>query len=195
MGTCQRRLSPAHSQGVTSVCFNKDGSQVLSGSYDQTVKIHGLRSGKTLKEFRGHSSFVNSVMFSNDNAHVLSASSDGTVKVSLFSVPSFYFILIHPVGMGCQNHQLLTYNHTSNRCRHNQKSIIIRCFTSCSSWFLGKPYGAGHRPLTKEHRSSVSVHQEQCIVSDDYARTDRQSILPSEKGRIRFCGSGSITLR
>ncbi|KAI8148990.1 WD40 repeat-containing protein SMU1-like protein [Fennellomyces sp. T-0311] len=80
-GTCQRRLSPAHSQGVTSVCFNKDGSQVLSGSYDQTVKIHGLRSGKTLKEFRGHSSFVNSVMFSNDNTHVLSASSDGTVKV------------------------------------------------------------------------------------------------------------------
>ncbi|KAI9261427.1 WD40-repeat-containing domain protein [Phascolomyces articulosus] len=80
-GTCQRRLSPAHSQGVTSVCFNKDGSQVLSGSYDQTVKIHGLRSGKTLKEFRGHSSFVNSVLFSNDNTRVLSASSDGTVKV------------------------------------------------------------------------------------------------------------------
>ncbi|KAI9484857.1 WD40-repeat-containing domain protein [Zychaea mexicana] len=80
-GTCQRRLSPAHSQGVTSVCFNKDGSQVLSGSYDQTVKIHGLRSGKTLKEFRGHSSFVNSVLFSSDNSRVLSASSDGTVKV------------------------------------------------------------------------------------------------------------------
>ncbi|KAI7849056.1 WD40-repeat-containing domain protein [Circinella umbellata] len=80
-GTCQRRLSPAHSQGVTSVCFNKDGSQVLSGSYDQTVKIHGLRSGKTLKEFRGHSSFVNSVLFSTDNTRVLSASSDGTVKV------------------------------------------------------------------------------------------------------------------
>lgn len=82
-GFCQRRISPAHSQGVTAVCFNKDGSQVLSGSYDQTVKIHGLKSGRALKEFRGHSSFVNSVMFAEDGSRVLSASSDGTVKVSI----------------------------------------------------------------------------------------------------------------
>lgn len=80
-GMCQRKLSPAHSQGVNAICFNHDGTQVLSGSHDQTVKIHGLRSGRTLKEFRGHTSFVNAVMFSNDNAWVLSASSDGTVKV------------------------------------------------------------------------------------------------------------------
>ncbi|KAI7887019.1 WD40 repeat-like protein [Lichtheimia hyalospora FSU 10163] len=80
-GICQRRISPAHSQGVTAVCFNKDGTQVLSGSYDQTVKIHGLKSGRALKEFRGHSSFVNSVMFAEDGSRVLSGSSDGTVKV------------------------------------------------------------------------------------------------------------------
>ncbi|KAG0171619.1 Serine/threonine-protein kinase smu1 [Apophysomyces sp. BC1034] len=80
-GVCQRRISPAHSQGVTSVCFNKDGSQVLSGSYDHTIRIHGLKSGKTLKEFRGHSSFVNTVMYSADNSQILSASSDGTVKI------------------------------------------------------------------------------------------------------------------
>ncbi|KAI8388543.1 WD40 repeat-containing protein SMU1-like protein [Radiomyces spectabilis] len=80
-GVCQRRISPAHSQGVTSICFNKDGTHVLSGGYDQTVKVHGLKSGKILKEFRGHSSFVNSVLYSNDNSRILSASSDGTVKI------------------------------------------------------------------------------------------------------------------
>ena len=46
-----------------------------------TVRIHGLKSGKTLKEFRGHSSYVNCVTFSPDGHQVLSASSDGTVKV------------------------------------------------------------------------------------------------------------------
>ncbi|KAI7861456.1 WD-40 repeat protein [Spinellus fusiger] len=80
-GVTQRRLSSAHSQGVTSVCFNKDGTQVLSGSYDHNIKLHGLKSGRTLKEFRGHSSFVNSVAFSADYSRVLSASSDGTVKI------------------------------------------------------------------------------------------------------------------
>ncbi|CAG8543022.1 9867_t:CDS:10 [Paraglomus occultum] len=80
-GQCTRRFSPAHSQGVTAVCFNRDGSQVLSSSFDHTVRIHGLKSGKTLKEFRGHSSFVNDAIFSYDMSRVISASSDGTVKI------------------------------------------------------------------------------------------------------------------
>ena len=44
-------------------------------------RIHGIKSGKTLKEFRGHSSFVNDCSFSSDGSQVLSVSSDGTFKI------------------------------------------------------------------------------------------------------------------
>ncbi|KAJ1972481.1 hypothetical protein H4R35_004650 [Dimargaris xerosporica] len=80
-GRCVRRFPSAHTQAVASLCFNKAGSQILSGSFDHTIRLHGLKSGKTLKEYRGHSSFVNSVVFSTDMAKVYSGSSDGTVKV------------------------------------------------------------------------------------------------------------------
>lgn len=80
-GTCQKRISAAHTEGVTSIAFSKDSSQILSASYDQTIRIHGLKSGKMLKELRGHTSFINNVMYSADNSRILSASSDGTVKV------------------------------------------------------------------------------------------------------------------
>uniref|UniRef100_A0A3Q2QMU5 WD40 repeat-containing protein SMU1 n=1 Tax=Fundulus heteroclitus TaxID=8078 RepID=A0A3Q2QMU5_FUNHE len=80
-GQCLRRFERAHSKGVTCVSFCKDTSQLLSASFDQTIRIHGLKSGKSLKEFRGHASFVNEATFTPDGHHIISASSDGTVKV------------------------------------------------------------------------------------------------------------------
>lgn len=54
---------------------------MLSASFDGAVRVHGLRSGKALKEFRGHKSYVNSAIYSLDGAQVYSASSDGLVMV------------------------------------------------------------------------------------------------------------------
>ncbi|KAH7541932.1 hypothetical protein FEM48_Zijuj02G0019800 [Ziziphus jujuba var. spinosa] len=80
-GQCLRRLERAHSRGVTSVIFSRDGSQLLSTSFDCTARVHGLKSGKLLKEFRGHGSYVNDAIFTNDGTRVITASSDCTVKV------------------------------------------------------------------------------------------------------------------
>jgi WD40 repeat-containing protein SMU1 len=43
--------------------------------------MHGLKSGRTLKEFRGHTSFVNCAIFNPEQTMILSASSDGTVRI------------------------------------------------------------------------------------------------------------------
>lgn len=59
-------------------------SNVLSNSFF-LCRIHGLKSGKTLKEFRGHSSFVNEATFTQDGHYIISASSDGTVKVWIYA--------------------------------------------------------------------------------------------------------------
>lgn len=45
-------------------------------------RIHGLKSGKMLKEFRGHSSYVNDAIFTADGSRIITASSDCTVKVN-----------------------------------------------------------------------------------------------------------------
>ena len=70
-GQCLRKFEKAHSKGITSLQFSKDNSQILSASFDMLVRANGLKSGKTLKEFRGHTSYVNSVMFSPDGHNVI----------------------------------------------------------------------------------------------------------------------------
>jgi len=80
-GQCLRRFEAAHTKGVTSVNFSKDSSHILSSALDNSIRLHGLKSGKTLKEFRGHTSFVNHVIYTQDTHQIISASSDGTVKL------------------------------------------------------------------------------------------------------------------
>ena len=49
-----------------------------------TLRIHGLKSGKSLKEFRGHTSYVNDAVFTADvsaaTQQIVSCSSDGMVR-------------------------------------------------------------------------------------------------------------------
>ena len=80
-GHCLRRFDRAHGQGITCVSLSKDGTQVLSGSYDGLARVHGLKSGKMLKEFRGHTSYVNDAAWSADGTQVITACSDATVRV------------------------------------------------------------------------------------------------------------------
>ena len=38
------RYDKAHSHGITTLCFSRDGQGLLSGSFDTTLRIHGKPS-------------------------------------------------------------------------------------------------------------------------------------------------------
>lgn len=80
-GQVIRRFNKAHASGITSIAWSRDGTMLATGGFDSLVRVHGLKSGKVLKEMRGHTSYVNGVDFSPDASKLASASSDGTVRV------------------------------------------------------------------------------------------------------------------
>ena len=45
--------SSGHSDVVTSVAFSTDGTKVVSGSYDKTVKIWNVESGDVMYTLHG----------------------------------------------------------------------------------------------------------------------------------------------
>jgi WD40 repeat protein len=70
-----------HRSDVSSVVFSPDGSQVLSGSYDRTVKLWDAATGRVIRTYTGHTGLVTSVAFSPDGRQILSGSGDRTVKL------------------------------------------------------------------------------------------------------------------
>lgn len=103
-------------------------------------RIHGLKSGKILKEFRGHTSFVNEAVFTPDGHAVLSGSSDGSVKVWSVRTGECTATL-KPLGSGEPpvNSLLLTpknpdhfvvCNRTNTVVIMNMQGQIVRSFSS-----------------------------------------------------------------
>ncbi|EDQ99574.1 WD-40 repeat-containing protein [Laccaria bicolor S238N-H82] len=66
---------------VLSVRFSQDGSRVVSGLYDDTVRIWNVMTGEVEAELKGHTDWVNSVAFSQDGSRVVSGSDDKMVRI------------------------------------------------------------------------------------------------------------------
>lgn len=83
-GRCLRKVEHAHDAGITCLAFGAaagDPAQIYSGSFDTTIRVHGLRSGRVLREFRGHAGYVNDIAFVKNGLWLVSAASDSTVRI------------------------------------------------------------------------------------------------------------------
>jgi WD40 repeat protein len=70
-----------HAQLIVCVAFSPDGSQIISGSKDKTVRVWDAVSGKHKHTLKGHTDGVRSVAFSPDGLQIISGSKDTTVRV------------------------------------------------------------------------------------------------------------------
>jgi guanine nucleotide-binding protein subunit beta-2-like 1 protein len=76
-----RRALKGHSHFVSDVVISSDGQYALTGSWDHSLRLFNIDTGKCSRRFVGHEKDVLSVAFSSDNRQVVSASRDKTIKL------------------------------------------------------------------------------------------------------------------
>ncbi|CAM9242592.1 unnamed protein product [Phaeothamnion confervicola] len=76
-----RRSLTGHSHFVSEVVISSDGQFALSGSWDGTLRLWDINTGRTTRSFVGHAKDVLSVAFSADNRQIVSGSRDKTIKL------------------------------------------------------------------------------------------------------------------
>ena len=57
------------------------GQHIVSGSYDELVKVWSVSARKEVASLAGHTNLVRSVAFSPDGQYIVSGSDDNLVKV------------------------------------------------------------------------------------------------------------------
>ena len=70
-----------HTDNVSSAAFSPDGKLLVSGSWDDTIRLWNPTTGQHLTTFYGHRSDVNTVTFSPDGETLASGSNDDTIKL------------------------------------------------------------------------------------------------------------------
>ncbi|MFB0562266.1 MAG: WD40 repeat domain-containing protein [Candidatus Lokiarchaeia archaeon] len=75
------RTFTGHRGGVSSVCISSDSRYIVSGSYDDTIKLWNLHTGELIRTFSGHRDGVFSVCISSDSRYIVSGSEDNTIKL------------------------------------------------------------------------------------------------------------------
>jgi DNA-binding beta-propeller fold protein YncE len=75
------RSLAGHKGAVTSIAYSPDGSCILSGGEDGTMKLWETGTGRELRTFLGHKAGVTSVAFSPDGSMAVSGSSDSTLRL------------------------------------------------------------------------------------------------------------------
>lgn len=76
-GRARLNVLQGHTNGVT--CLQMDDNLLASGSYDATVRIWDLQTGRVVRVLRGHQAGIRCVQF--DDSKLVSGSLDGVIKI------------------------------------------------------------------------------------------------------------------
>jgi WD40 repeat protein len=70
-----------HTMTVRSLTFLLDGTSLVSGSCDTTLKLWDIQTGGVVRTFHGHTNWVLSISVSSDCTTIASGSEDQTIRL------------------------------------------------------------------------------------------------------------------
>ena len=130
-----------HQRYVMSVAYSPDGSRIVSGGWDNTIRIWDAQSGQPVGEpLVGHDGNVYSVAYSPDGSRIVSGSGDNTIRIWNAQTGQ-------PLGEPLAGHDgvvySVAYSPDGSRIVSGSRDNTVRIWNAQTGQPLGEPL-AGH---------------------------------------------------
>jgi len=147
-----------HTKEVNSLTFLSDGTSLVSGSDDCTVKLWDMQTGGVVKTFSGHTNWVYSVSISADHATIASGSSDDTIRLWGTQTGKCYHVIR-------QHGAVMNVRFSPIDPQH----LISICGNRVWQWDtnghqIKPPYDGSYIAFSSDSTLSVSCHRETVTV-------------------------------
>jgi WD40 repeat protein len=82
-GKLLKEMRAQHRPTQLAFCaaLSPNGKRIVSGGYDNLIRVLDTATGKELRPYEGHTGYVFGVAFFPDGKRIASASADGTVRI------------------------------------------------------------------------------------------------------------------
>lgn len=160
-------LQQGHSAYVTAYDFSPDGTLLVSGSWDNSILLWSVQSGKQIRMFNRHTGPVRSLMFSSDGKNILSSSSDNTARI--FETETGKQILevkmtkneLQQAYFSPDNDQIILLDNRDGMYVHNAENgkLMVRAEKNHSAYYLSSVMHPKNGSIitTSDYRSAQAI--------------------------------------
>ena len=107
-------LLVGHIHGVSAVAFSPDNTLLVSGSWDNSIRVWDPHTGQHKMTFTGHQDDVLSVAFSPNRQKLVSGGEDGTIRLWDMSVGELLLTFVgHAKGVS----KIVYFSKRRNVCK------------------------------------------------------------------------------
>jgi len=179
-----RRTLSGHKDIVRAVAITPDGQIMVSGSYDKTIRLWELPSGKLLRTLSGHTHRVTCIATSPDGRLLVSSSYDRTIK--LWELPSGELQYTFPRHSGIVRYIAFS---------PDGQTLISTSDSEIKLWVVGTSQLL--RPLTggllSARIGTFSPDGKTCIIGRLDGNLELWNPYSGERLRVHSSRSGGIT--
>jgi len=141
-----------HAGPVNSVTYSPDGISLVSGGWDNTVKLWDVQTGGVVKTFYGHTGYVRAVSVSADCTRIASGSEDHTIRLWDIQIGECHCVINHEYRVEHVSFFPTDPQHLLSICNDEVRQWDI------DGHQIGHAYDGSHVAFSSDGTQSVSCY-------------------------------------